>query len=428
MRVSRTIAMLNARFAQQEVMMTASPTTPAPVIIADDLTGAAETAAVFLGRSGGVELHLGDHTLRSSADGRLPTQVVDLGTRTSDESTAVDALAHAVSLIPAGTPIVKKIDSLLRGHVGAEIHCLARSHPVIVAAGLPAARRVVRDGIVHVGDSPLHETSLWAAESTPAPTSIAAMVNGIDHVVIGHGPHRAELIAAACRRGVVAICDVATDTDLDDIVAAASRIPDVRLVGTSALAAAVARTMPDEDAPSAPHAASLPVLAVVGTADEIKTAQITALEGAGVPHVPVHVDHLLADRVDLDALAAALDSGAAVVTIDGELRPGTTSGVARALAATVAALDLRRRAHLVLTGGETARAVIDALGIESLRPVGEVERGAVVSITPDHRMIATKPGSFGDADTLRRVVDHLRSRSGSDIETSDSSLDSEVVP
>lgn len=401
--------------------MTARPSTgPAPVIIADDLTGAAETAAVFLGRSGGVELHLGDHTLRTSAADRLPTQVVDLGTRTSDEHAAVKALAHAVSMVPAGTPVVKKIDSLLRGHVAAEIRCLAATHPVIVAAGLPAARRVVRGGIVHVDDNPLHETSLWAAESTPAPTSIGAMLTGIDHVVIGHGPHRAEQIAQACRRGVVAICDVATDADLDDTVAAAATIPDVRLVGTSALAAALARTMPDEAAPSPPHAASLPVLAVVGTADAIKIAQITALEAAGVPHVPVHVDHLLTDRVDLDALASALDSGAAaVVTIDGDLRPGTTSGVAQALAATVAALDSRRRAHLVLTGGETARAVIDALGIESLRPVDEVERGAVVSITPDHRLIATKPGSFGDADTLRRVVDHLRSRSGSDIETSD---------
>ncbi len=400
--------------------MTARPTTgPAPVIIADDLTGAAETAAVFLGRSGGVELHLGDHTLRTSAAERLPTQVVDLGTRTSDELAAVSALAHAVSMVPAGTPVVKKIDSLLRGHVAAEIRCLAVTHPVIVAAGLPAARRVVRGGIVRVDDTPLHETALWAAEATPAPTSIGAMLTDIDHVVIGHGPHRAEQIAQACRRGVVAICDVATDADLDDIVAAAATIPDVRLVGTSALAAALARTMPDEVAPSPPRAASLPVLAVIGTADAIKIAQITALEAAGVPHVPVHVDHLLTDRVDLDALAAALDSGAAVVTIDGDLRPGTTSGVAQALAATVAALDSRRRAHLVLTGGETARAVIDALGIESLRPVGEVERGAVVSITPDHRLIATKPGSFGDADTLRRVVDHLRSRSGSDIETSD---------
>ncbi|GGF19461.1 four-carbon acid sugar kinase family protein [Williamsia phyllosphaerae] len=409
--------------------MTAGPKTgPAPVIIADDLTGAAETAAVFLGRLGGVELHLGDHTLRTSADGRLPTQVVDLGTRTSDEATAVGALAHAVSVIPAGTPIVKKIDSLLRGHVGAEIRCLVAAHPVIVAAGLPAARRVVQGGIVHVDGAPLHETHLWDAESIPAPTSIAALLTDIDHIVIGHGPHRAEQIVEACRRGAVAICDVATDIDLDDIVAASSTIPGVRLVGTAALAAAVARTMPDEVASAAPHPASLPVLAVVGTADAIRTAQVTALRAAGVPHVPVHVDHLLADRVDLDALASALDSGAAVVTIDGDLRPETTSGVAQALAATVAALDSRRRAHLVLTGGETARAVIDALGIESLRPIGEVERGAVVSITPDHRLIATKPGSFGDADTLRRVVDHLRSTADPTSKHPMSSLDSEVVP
>ncbi|WP_296392691.1 four-carbon acid sugar kinase family protein, partial [Williamsia sp.] len=389
---------------------------------------AAETAAVFLGRSGGVELHLGDHTLRTSAAHRLPTQVIDLGTRTCDEHTAVSALTHAVSMVPAGTPVVKKIDSLLRGHVASEICSLAERHPVIVAAGLPAARRIVRGGVVHVDDTPLHETSLWAAESTPAPTSIAGMLAAIARTVIGRGPHRAGQIQDACRGGVVAICDVADDTDLDTIVAIASGIPDVRLVGTSALAAAVARTMPYDVTPPSPRPASLPVLAVVGTADEIRSAQIAALEAAGVPQVPVHVDHLLADTVDLDALVRALRTGAAVVTIDGDLTPGTTSGVARALAATVAALDVRCRAHLVLTGGETARAVIDALGIESLRPIGEVERGAVVSITPDNRLIATKPGSFGDTDTLRRIVDHLRALGGTHLQTSDSSLDSEVVP
>ncbi|MEU1947609.1 nucleotide-binding domain containing protein, partial [Streptomyces sp. NPDC020125] len=63
---------------------------------------------------------------------------------------------------------------------------------------------------------------------------------------------------------------------------------------------------------------------------------------------------------------------------------------------------------LVLTGGETARRVLDALAVAELDPVGQVHHGAVHLSTPDGRSVVTRPGSFGDPDSLRHIVQALR--------------------
>jgi 4-hydroxythreonine-4-phosphate dehydrogenase len=67
------------------------------------------------------------------------------------------------------------------------------------------------------------------------------------------------------------------------------------------------------------------------------------------------------------------------------------------------------RPDLVLTGGETARAVIDAIGLTDLRPIHEVHHGAVVSVASDGRSVATRPGSFGDGDSLVAIAGYLAS-------------------
>ncbi|MBL1112096.1 hypothetical protein JK364_06695 [Streptomyces sp. 110] len=81
-------------------------------------------------------------------------------------------------------------------------------------------------------------------------------------------------------------------------------------------------------------------------------------------------------------------------------------GLARAIGAAVAAHD--GAIDLVLTGGETARRVLDALAVTELDPVGQVHHGAVHLRTPDGRSVVTRPGSFGDPDSLRHITQALR--------------------
>jgi 4-hydroxythreonine-4-phosphate dehydrogenase len=66
---------------------------------------------------------------------------------------------------------------------------------------------------------------------------------------------------------------------------------------------------------------------------------------------------------------------------------------------------------LVATGGETARAVLDALGIHRLRLLGEVEPGLSFSVADCWARplpIITKAGAFGSPQALVRCRDFLR--------------------
>ncbi|MFD0477229.1 nucleotide-binding domain containing protein [Nonomuraea thailandensis] len=62
---------------------------------------------------------------------------------------------------------------------------------------------------------------------------------------------------------------------------------------------------------------------------------------------------------------------------------------------------------MVLTGGETARRVLDTLQVRELTPVGQIHHGAVHCHTPQGRSVVTRPGSFGDRDSLLRIAAHL---------------------
>jgi hypothetical protein len=99
------------------------------LIVADDLSGAADSAVPFAARLG---------TAVSLGGGRPDAQVVavDTDSRYAPEAVARERVARAVARGRAdGARIVKKIDSTLRGNIGAEI---AAAREAAAAAACPA--------------------------------------------------------------------------------------------------------------------------------------------------------------------------------------------------------------------------------------------------------------------------------------------------
>ena len=375
---------------------------PAVAVLADDLSGAAEAASAFLGRRPPPTLHLEPSPPTPDA-----VTVVDLNTRGLPRAHAQNAIRAALAVIPEDALVITKIDSLLRGHVGGWTDVLAERGPVVVAAGLPALGRTVRAGILHVEGVPLHRTGAWHAERSSPPASVAEVLadrptasTPVDADLVG----RLQLAAAS---GRIAVCDVATDADLDAILAASRSIPGAQLVGTSALAAAVARTLPAEPRDAAPRRHSPVLLTVVGTADPVATGQVVELARTGTRHLAIDADQLLDGTADPAVLIHALDDGSVVLSIRGAVRPGQSDAVSAALARFVAVGQGERQPDLMLTGGATARAVVDAIGLITLQPVDEVHHGAVVSVASDGRTVVTRPGSFGDTFSLSAIARYL---------------------
>ncbi|WP_432520630.1 four-carbon acid sugar kinase family protein [Kineococcus sp. SYSU DK006] len=383
----------------------------APVLLlADDLSGAAEAALA----------HGGPSTLLLDPAAPAPgaeVLVVDLDSRSGPAGAAAAGLAAALERHAPGPGgqrrrVALKVDSLLRGHLAAvTAAALATGAPVVLAPALPVAGRTVRGGVVHVDGTPLHRTGAWHAELTAPPVSVAAalapgsstaapavpaVVLGLDAVRSGEAELTAAIAAAAAQRAV-AVCDGSEDSDLDAVVRAATPLGAV-LVGSAGVVAALGRSRPAGPAPVLPpRTGERDVLVVVGTAAPGARTQVALLRGAGA------VVAGLAEDSDPGAVAAALRSGCGVLTLPpGVVDPARSRPLVSALAETVRAVVAAHPAgvDLVLTGGETARRVLDALGVRSLEPLAQVHHGAVVSRAPDGRLVATRPGSFGGADSL----------------------------
>lgn len=384
--------------------------------LADDLSGAAETA-VALGMPG--RIVLGPASMDSPAYGEAV--VVDLDCRCLPASDAARRVREALRAVPPGVLVLKKADSLLRGNLAAETAaCAEGAEGVVVATALPALRRTVRGGVVHLDGVPLHTTDAWRAESTAPPPSISAALGDARTTLVPLEAVRGDALPAVLREAVDAgqlpVCDAETDADLDLIAQAALACgPGVRLMGTSGLAAAVGRLLRRTDGDVAPTTAGdgpqalagggrqRPLLVVVGTADPSAPAQIAQLTGRGARHVSVSPDVMNSGPVNSDVPADVT-----VLSIDSG--PGIRPGSARRLVSALARLAADRAgdADLVLTGGETARRVLDAIGVAHLAPLGQIHHGAVHARTPDGRHVVTRPGSFGDTDSLLRIATALR--------------------
>lgn len=141
------------------------------VVLADDLSGAAELAGVAWQHGLTAEVQTVFHPATDAG-----VVCLDTNTRLLPETEAAALVAATARAVHAARPawIYKKCDSVLRGPVLAEARSVARvlgqKHILLLPAN-PTRQRVIRDGIYHVGHQPLHETVFAHDPSHPRVTS-----------------------------------------------------------------------------------------------------------------------------------------------------------------------------------------------------------------------------------------------------------------
>ena len=380
-------------------------------IIADDLTGAADAAAAYgPTHTSSVVLEL---------DGEWPgSEILAINTesRYLPEDQAAAAVGHAVDrALGQGRRVFKKLDSLLRGNVGAELAAaasgIASDAMVIVAPAFPATGRTTVNGIVHVNGEPNAEGK-FAGDIRQA---LAAGCLRAESVTVSPSRHPEDLggrLSELHRRGVRAVVvDARSDDDLR-IIATAAAIMDVPtlLAGSAGLAGQIEVRGHVSGRPLATERDIARTLLVIGSYSALAKSQVQQLVAAGVRHVKLnHAD--FADPAVHVALLEALEHGDAVLTPDpsGALDTSKATAVAGALASATAAAGSTCGA-LLLTGGETATAVLAELGVTSFTVLGEIEPGVVASrLDRSLPLMVTKAGAFGDAGTLLRTAQFLKS-------------------
>ncbi|MFF3313924.1 four-carbon acid sugar kinase family protein [Streptomyces sp. NPDC003035] len=375
-------------------------------VLADDLTSAGDGAAPFRRAGHRAKVLLSPDSgaaFGTAAPALAGVVAVDLGSRLLDEPTAVITTARAAGAFAAADLLVKTVDSTLRGHVAAEVraaHAASGRPAVVVAPAFPAEGRTTVQGVQYVHGVPVHETAFARDPAHPVRCSdLARLLPEADHLE----PDRFGKLPELIERGGTFVCSAATDADLDHLVLSVPQTGDVLWVGSPGLAAALARLhsrTPAAALPGLPGARR--PLVVAGSANPATRRQLNRLRE--------RVD-VAAAAVDGDAAAAvhALRSASAPVLVvhtpDGR-RTAASDSLTADLAHAVRALVTGGPVDgLVLTGGETAVAVLEALRSEGIDLIDEPEPGVArgILLGPSRVPVLIKAGGFGDEGTLDRL-------------------------
>ncbi|MFI6522770.1 four-carbon acid sugar kinase family protein [Spirillospora sp. NPDC050679] len=375
---------------------------PSVAVVADDLTSAGDGAAPF---------HLAGLPARISLGAPDPAPAgavtaVDCDTRTRTAAAAADRVAQAARRLAAADVLVKTVDSTVRGHLAVEIGAALAGGgraTAVIAPAFPAEGRSTVGGVQHLAGVPVHRTAF--ARDPGHPVRDADLTRLVPGAVLADGPaHLAELVGHA--RYVVA--DAGGDRDLDEIVAAVARPRQVLWVGSPGLAEALARRLAPAQKPEQTPPPRLPrrarVLTVVGSLHPASRGQADRLGALNTGAMVPVTEERAAERTERELA----DRGTAL--LHGPADRTATGSVPEALAAAVARLAERRAFDaLVLTGGETARTVLDALAVSAVRLVGQPEPGVPLGVVerPWRFPVALKAGGFGDPGTLVRLNDLL---------------------
>ena len=412
------------------------------VIIADDLTGAADTGVQFCRFYDDVVLRSYLQLPKSTSLDSGSATAIYTNSRFLDLKAASDQLRSvACRLKKTKLPwIYKKIDSCLRGNPGAETEALLDELAYdisFIAPAFPEMGRTTVDGTHFVHGIPLGQTEISRDPVTPVTESaLNKIIESQCRYPVGHidlnlldGEETAirDEIECQIRAGIRHIVfDAAARKHLDRIARLSySTTYKILPVGSAGLAAGFNIFWSPKIKSKKRHHRFVVDghhLIVSGTSSEVTAQQISALVKK-YPHEKIALDPcMLIDQATsndvsnkVSNLRSTLSTQHTIITIDSSehcavapqaqnRQPSAhliVKGLGRLLSTVLADI---RPAIIFLTGGDTADAIITAIGAQGIRLVGEiltgVVQGTLMGGPMDGLPIVTKAGAFGAEDTL----------------------------
>ncbi|MEN6478576.1 MAG: four-carbon acid sugar kinase family protein [Anaerolineales bacterium] len=398
---------------------------PRVAVIADDLTGALDAGLQFAER--GLETKVSVGLVSSEA---APIWVLNADSRNRDREAAAERMRAAARLC-AGRQVFKKVDSTLRGNVGAESAALRDAlgfRAALLAPAFVEAGRIVSHGRLWVHGVPVDQTPFARDPQWPAYTAevVALASRGLEgervELISLEAVRREHLALVACLGDCrLAVAEGETTADLAAVARAIVEAgPGILLpCGSAGLAAAWADALDLRGDYAVPWAgAHGPVLVVSGSHNTVTQGQLLELRrSSSVGWFELEGD---ADQGDAAAvgrqIAAALAQGrdAVLSASFGALLPGAAARVAellgRSAGVAMAEADAigARPAGLVLTGGDTALTVCGALDVQSLTIAHAIEPGIPGAFVAEGAWqglpVVTKAGGFGSKQALQRAL------------------------
>lgn len=336
-------------------------------LVADDLTGALDSAAEFAALCGPVPV------CRGAAPAARGSLALSTGTREAKRAEAVARAGAAAPLLAGADIAFRKLDSLLRGHPIAELAaCAAGFRHVVLAPAFPAQGRITR-----AGRQLAREGAGWREVA-----DLGALCAAEGLAALPGDPAR------PLPQGLV-LFDAESEADLARIAACGRTASGpVLWCGSGGLARALA------DPPVRAETALVPpVLGLFGSDQPATRRQLAACG---------RLWREIAEDTPAAALAPLGDATLLSLALPALPRAEAARRIAAGFARLVA--ELPPPGTLIVAGGETLAAVLAALGAEAVATglvMPGVPRGVLRGGRWDGVALVAKSGAFGH-DTLWR--------------------------
>ena len=353
------------------------------IVIADDITGAAEMAGIAHEAGYDVRLVCGGDTATSG------TTVIATDTRSMTEDEAIAETRRITAHFSSAKPdssffilhssLFKKTDSALRGHVVAELKTLMETMGYQRAVYLPAnpsKGRIIKDGVYYINGTPIDQTDFSFDPEFPAKTAVLrerfpdAEANGI------------VMPDAESKEDIQKV--IATYDDGHTLFAGAADLFETT-IGTIETIATIDTIAPIE---------------TTGTLFLCGSTQSKPLDlGIPVTAMPRDIYDGCKDITSWLEEASAIykREGSLMITIPHRHRTGKE--VAIHLRETTAILlqrlvAMQQPRQLIIEGGASAFATLQRLGWNELEVVSQLAPGVIKTKAPNGTFVIMKPGSY----------------------------------
>ena len=348
------------------------------IVIADDITGAAEIAGIAFSKGQEVRL-LCSSSVSCDAFAENGTTVIATDTRSMSEAEAIAEtrrITSAFTLQPSH--FYKKTDSALRGHVVAELTALMEATAYQRAVYLPAnpsKGRIIRRGIYYINGKPIHETDFSFDPEFPAKTSVLR-----------------ERFPDAEAKGVI-MPNAESEEDIRNIIA---QYDDGHTIfaGAADLFSALLKNQEERslDSTYISGASGLSSTLILCGSTQSKPLEL------GIPIAPMPRGIYDGnDDISLWDTSAYKEQHSLILTMPFSHRTGKEAAVhLRTIMARKAKelIALHTPSHLIIEGGATAWATLQTMGWTQFRIERQIAHGVVQMSATNGTLVTLKPGSY----------------------------------
>jgi uncharacterized protein YgbK (DUF1537 family) len=421
---------------------------PEFIIIADDLSGACDTAVQFK-NAGYKTMVLNNPASFLSLDSQYSAIALTTNSRdvTPDEAREkVEEACRYLKTLP-NTNIYKKMDSTWRGNIGAELEVLMENLGykfALICSAYPQNNRIGLGGYLLVDGQLLQYSPIAKDPASPIrqgylphilqrQTSLPVVYINLQIIEGGLQELRNFILGKLEEEGpCLFIADGVLDSHLDTLALLTNtNLPPHIYVGSAGLSSALLRQKKD----TLPPEKSLPVLTFIGSVHPRSNLQVEEMiNKTGVKDITLSAEYLLDPALEqlkdlIQRMVTILNRGEDLVirtsrsTEDVEKLKdrGVKLGLNGAEISNQVALVIQKLlsrilvqvkiAGIMITGGATALELVEGTGAQGIEVIKEIEPGVplgkIVGGIVDGLPIITKAGGFGSLDIFCKGREYL---------------------